>query len=201
MHHSPKSVIGQVQATVTVAIFQTRCHTDTLKIVLKSVQWLFQLFFADFVTVMVFLVKWRFRNFHGAARHHDLVQLPLARMTKRRMSQIVSKCNSLGQVFVQAQCLRNRTCNLRNLQRVGQPVSAVIIAPDQIDLRFSIQSTERITVHNTVTITHKIATIRSSLSFSVFVESACQLNWRTQEIFIHAVASFLISSSRSFDND
>jgi len=119
VHHSPKGVIGQVQATVTVAIFQTCCHTDTLKIVLKSVQWLFQPFFADFVTVMVFLIKWRFRNFHGAARHHDLVQLPLARMTKRCMSQIVSKRNSLGQVFIQAQSLRNRTRNLSNLQRVG----------------------------------------------------------------------------------
>ena len=48
----------------------------------------------------------------GKTFTENLIQCPLPGMTERRMSQIMSKCDGLCQIFIQPQRTGNRPCRL-----------------------------------------------------------------------------------------
>src|SRR5260370_33639501 len=57
---------------------------------------------------------------------HERVQLPLSRVTKRRMADVVHQRECLGKLGVEAQGGGHRAGNLRHFQRVGQTIPKVV---------------------------------------------------------------------------
>jgi len=65
-----------------------------------------------------------------------LVEHPLARVAERGMSQIVPERDRFGQIFIEQQSARDGSCDLRNLERVGQPGTVVVAFGRQKHLCF-----------------------------------------------------------------
>src|SRR5260370_30676061 len=62
---------------------------------------------------------------------HERVQLPLSRVTKRRMADVVHQRESLGKLGVEAQGGGHRPGNLRHFQREQQTVPKVVGEPSR----------------------------------------------------------------------
>ena len=58
----------------------------------------------------------------AAERGEALIERALAGMAERRMAEIVRERQRLGEVFVEAERARDRTGDLLDLERMGQPV-------------------------------------------------------------------------------
>src|ERR1700741_910562 len=61
-----------------------------------------------------------------AVRTHQLIELSLTRMTKRRGARVVNECECLHEFRIQSESAGDRAGNLGDLQRVGEPVAEVI---------------------------------------------------------------------------
>ncbi len=57
---------------------------------------------------------------------HLAVQLVLAGMSERRMTDVVHQSQSLSEVFIQPQNRGNRTGDLRDLDGMGQAIAKVV---------------------------------------------------------------------------
>ena len=66
----------------------------------------------------------------------DPVQCSLPRVTKRRMTQIMSKCDRLRKILIELQRSGDGSCILRNLQRMRHTRPVVVALRCQENLRF-----------------------------------------------------------------
>ena len=57
---------------------------------------------------------------------HHLTERNLSGMAKRRMTQVMSESDRLGQILIETQCTGNGSRNTRNLQRVRHTGTVVI---------------------------------------------------------------------------
>ena len=57
---------------------------------------------------------------------HLPVEFLLARVGEWRMPDVVRECERLGEILVEPQCQSHCSCNLRDLDRMGQPVAEVV---------------------------------------------------------------------------
>src|SRR5438067_1040495 len=76
----------------------------------------------------------------------------LAGMAERRMSEVVAERNRFGQLFVQAQHLRDRPRDLRHLERVRQPRAVMIAGRREEHLRLVLQTPERLAVDDPIAV-------------------------------------------------
>ena len=79
----------------------------------------------------------------AAKRLRHPVQRGLARMSERGMTKIVGECQSLGQILIHGKHARDRTRNLRHLQRVGHPGAVVVALVFHKNLCLVLQPAER----------------------------------------------------------
>ena len=68
------------------------------------------------------------------------IERTLARMAKGSVTQIMAESDCLGQVAVEHQCPRNRSCNLRNLKSVSQTGAVIITLGRKENLSFVLQA-------------------------------------------------------------
>ncbi len=83
---------------------------------------------------------------------HQLREHALARVTEWRVAEIVGEDHGFRQFFVEPQCTRDRSRDLRTLQGVGQAVSIVIAFVIDEDLGLVLQSTKRRRVNDAVAV-------------------------------------------------
>src|SRR4051794_1695350 len=86
----------------------------------------------------------------------------LARMSERRMPQVVSQRERFNKVFIQAKCSGDRSGNRRNLKRVGEPGAMIIAHFAGKHLCLVAQSAERRAVDDPIS----IALIRSAVGMA-----------------------------------
>ena len=86
------------------------------------------------------------------AVRHQFADDALTGMTKRRVPEIVSERNRLGEFFVQAQHLRDGARDLRDLERVCEAGAIVIAGRREEHLRLVLQPPERLAVNDAVAI-------------------------------------------------
>ena len=77
---------------------------------------------------------------------------PFAGMAERRMPQVMTKRDRLGQVFVQAERAGNGTGDLRHLQRMRQARAEMVAAGIDEDLRLMFQPAEGLAVDDAVAV-------------------------------------------------
>ena len=80
----------------------------------------------------------------------DLIQCLLPGMSERSMPQVMPQCDCFHQIFIQAQCLRNRPCNLRYLKRMCKTVSVMVSLWCKKNLCLVLHSPKCLTVQNSV---------------------------------------------------
>ena len=90
-----------------------------------------------------------------------LVEHRLPCMAERRMTQVVTQCNSLGKVLVKAQGTGNCTCYLSHLKRMGKACSVMIAYGIKEHLSFMFKAAESIAVKYPVPVTLKISPDRA----------------------------------------
>ena len=88
----------------------------------------------------------------GAALAEDLVERLLARMTERRMAEIVADRDRFGQILVQPQPARDTARDARSLERVREARAEVIALGIHEDLSLEAQSPERLRVDDAVSV-------------------------------------------------
>ena len=74
----------------------------------------------------------------------ELVEHALARMAERGVAEVVAERDRFGELFVQLKHLRDRSRDLRNLERVRQPRAVVIACRREEHLRLVLQTPERL---------------------------------------------------------
>src|SRR5882762_3029960 len=88
----------------------------------------------------------------AAVRAHQLVELPLAGMAERRMADVVDESERFGELGVQAQGGSNGARDLRDFQRVRQPVSEVVGIARGENLRLCLEAPEGSRVNDAIAI-------------------------------------------------
>jgi hypothetical protein len=88
---------------------------------------------------------WRQRIFAGVAA--------------RTVPAVVSNRHCLGEGNIQAQCLRNRPCDLGHFERVGHSCALMVFGKDE-HLRFAGEPTKRGVVENTVAVAFEAGAMR-----------------------------------------
>jgi hypothetical protein len=88
-------------------------------------------------------------------RYGKFPQNALPGMPERGMPEIMSQCDSLSQILIQAQGARDRPGNLRDLQRVSQARPRVIALRKGENLRLVFQAAEGFAVYYSVAVTLK----------------------------------------------
>ena len=83
---------------------------------------------------------------------NELVEHPLARMAERRVAEVVAQRDRLGELLVQLQHLRDRSRDLRDLERVRQPRAVVIACRREEHLRLVLEPAERLGVHDAIAV-------------------------------------------------
>src|SRR5450432_1222695 len=81
-------------------------------------------------------------------------------MSEWRMANIVNQCKGFSEVSVQPKRACNCTCDLRDFDRMGEPIAEVIGKPGAEDLRFGLQSAERPRMDNPVAVAGVLVAIR-----------------------------------------
>ena len=89
------------------------------------------------------------------AAGHQRVDDALAGVAERRVAEIVAERDRLGQLFVQAQHLRDRARDLRHLERVRQARAVVIAGRREEHLRLVLQPAERLAVDDAIAVALK----------------------------------------------
>jgi hypothetical protein len=78
------------------------------------------------------------------------VERSLPGMSKRRMSNVMDQCQCLGQIFLQPERSRNRPCDLRNLNGMGQSATKVIRRAARKNLRLPGKPPKGASLHNSL---------------------------------------------------
>ena len=86
------------------------------------------------------------------AARREIVQHALAGVTERRVSEVVTESDRLGELLLQAQHLGDRPRDLRHLQRVRESRAVVIARGREEHLRLVLQPAERLAVHDAIAI-------------------------------------------------
>jgi hypothetical protein len=110
---------------------------------------------------------------------HQAIQFVLSGVRKGRMSDVVRKSESFGQVFIQPQYTSYGTCDLRHLDRMRQAVPKMIGKAGREDLRLIFQAPERASMHYAVAIPLEFVTVRMR-SFRITAVSARPLHWKPE---------------------
>jgi hypothetical protein len=90
---------------------------------------------------------------------HQLIQFALARVTERRMSDVMHQCQRFHQLRIQPERRRHRSRNLRHLERVRQPITKMIRKAHRENLRLRFQPPKRARMHDPVAIARIFASI------------------------------------------
>ena len=91
---------------------------------------------------------------------HAFGQHLLTRMSKRRMTEIVSERNCFRQVLVQSQRTRDGAADRRHLDRMRQARAQMVAGAVEKHLRLIFEAAERARMNNTRTIPLKFGAIR-----------------------------------------
>jgi hypothetical protein len=91
---------------------------------------------------------------------HDAIELHLARVGERGVPDIVGQCQSLGQMFIQAECRGDGSRDLGNLDGVRQAVAEVIGEPGREDLSLILQAAEGARVDHAIAVSLKLVPVR-----------------------------------------
>ena len=86
---------------------------------------------------------------------HGIGKFSLACMTERRMAEIMRQRYRLSQIVIKSQLTADGTGNLRHFKRMGQPGAEIITFMIDKHLGFVLESPERGTVNDPVTVTLK----------------------------------------------
>src|SRR5579872_1796972 len=70
------------------------------------------------------------------------IQRPLARVTERGMTEIVGQCERLGQILIKPKLAGERTGDLGDFQRVGEPGAVMVALMKHKNLRLVLEATE-----------------------------------------------------------
>ena len=99
------------------------------------------------------------------------IESPFARMSERRMAEVMRKRQRFGEVLIEAQCARERTGDLHDLQRMRQARSVVIAFVINEDLRLMGETSECRRMNDSVAVAAERTTGRT-LRFSMEPASA-----------------------------
>ena len=80
------------------------------------------------------------------------VEHRLADVPERRVAEVVTEPDRLGEVLVEAQRASDRARDLGDLERVGQPGAVVVALGRHEHLRLVLQPAERLAVDDAVTV-------------------------------------------------
>jgi hypothetical protein len=94
------------------------------------------------------------------ARLHGAVQGLFARMTERRMPDVVHQRQRLNQVDVKLERLRYSPRNLCDFERMRQPVAEVIGVAARENLRFRFEPPKGSRVDNAIPVALKVVSVR-----------------------------------------
>ena len=83
-------------------------------------------------------------------------------MPERCMPEVMSQADSFSQVLIKIQSTGNCAGNLRYLQGMCQPRTVVVTGRCNKNLRLVLQAAESFTVQNTVSVTLKFRTYRTT---------------------------------------
>src|SRR5690606_5418536 len=83
---------------------------------------------------------------------HLVVQGFFARMTERRVAEIMHQGNRLCEIFIAAQCPCECPGDLRNLDGMGQPFPIMIAFMSNEDLRLVLQPAKRRRMNDSVSV-------------------------------------------------
>ena len=86
---------------------------------------------------------------------HQLIDDFFARVPERRVTQVVSERDRFGQFLVKAQHLRDRSRDLRHLERVGEARPVVVAGRREEHLSLVLQPAERLAVDDAIAVTLK----------------------------------------------
>ena len=86
---------------------------------------------------------------------HQRVDDTLAGVAERRVPEVVTERDGLGQLLVQPEHLRDGARNLRDLERVREPGAIVIAGRREEDLRLVLEAAKRLAVDDAVAIALK----------------------------------------------
>src|ERR1041385_6489738 len=115
-----------------------------------------------------------------AESRHLAIKLLFSRMRKWGMTDVVNQSQGFNQILIKAEHVRYRPGNLRNLDRVGQPVAEVVRDAGRENLRLSFQPAERAGVNDAVAIPLKRVPVWM-LSFRI-APTASLRGWKTKLI-------------------
>jgi hypothetical protein len=90
---------------------------------------------------------------------HDRIQAALARVTERRMADIVDQRQGFDQIDIEAELGCDGAGNLRNLNGVGEPVAEVVGVSPGEDLSLGFQATKGAGVYDPVTIALEVVAV------------------------------------------
>src|SRR5580704_12626565 len=90
---------------------------------------------------------------------HQLIQLPLSRVTERWMPDVMHQRQRFDQLRVQPERGSDCACNLRYLECVSQPVAKMIRETRGENLRFRFQPAKRARVYDAIAVPRIFASI------------------------------------------
>src|ERR1019366_7315286 len=90
---------------------------------------------------------------------HRHIQGPLARVSKRRMADVVNQRESLHQINIQIESCGDGAGDLRDLEGVGQAGAKVVRVAAGEDLRLVFQPAERPSMDDAITVALKGVTV------------------------------------------
>src|SRR6476620_9156356 len=90
---------------------------------------------------------------------HLSIEFFFSGVSKRRVADIVRKCQRFGQIFIEPQSYSSRAGNLSDLDRMCQPITKVIMQSGSEDLSLVFKPPECARVHNPVTVALELITI------------------------------------------
>ena len=88
----------------------------------------------------------------AAVRLHQVVQHAFAGVAERRMADVVREHDRLDQILVRAERARDGARDLRDLERVREPIPEVVALVVREDLRLVLQAAERARVQHAVAV-------------------------------------------------
>src|ERR1700722_1436869 len=99
---------------------------------------------------------------------HEFVELALAGMAKRRMTDIVHQGQGFREFAVQAQCGSDGARDLRDFERVREAIAKMVGIAGGEDLRFRFQTAKSPRVDNAIA----VARILGAVAMARFMEAA-----------------------------
>jgi hypothetical protein len=93
----------------------------------------------------------------------NIIERALSRVSKRRMSEVVTERYRFGQIFVEPQSFGNSACYLRYFESMRKTRPIMVALRRQKDLGLILKASERFTMDNTVSVARKFSPYRTRL--------------------------------------